>query len=213
VALTFHRTRSRAAFPAWVLLLPIGAGVVAWLMARKKQPAPSSASSSTSSGARLPAPLPPAPASSPLPRPAAIASTWVTPAKGRAYEPLFLQASARYDLPPGLLSRQASRESGYNPTARSSAGAVGIMQIIPKWHPEVGEAGALDPARAIPYAAKLLREYRDRFGSWSLALAAYNAGPTIVAKLGVVPPYKETRDYIAAILPDVGISEPGVRYA
>lgn len=100
---------------------------------------------------------------------------------------VFASAGAQYGLPRGLLEAVAYRESRFRPdiingTTRSSAGAVGIMQIIPRWHPEVGEAGALDPHRAIPYAAKYLRQLRDQFGTWTLALAAYNWGPGNLSK-------------------------------
>lgn len=129
------------------------------------------------------------------------------------YRALFDRASQQYGIPPNLLMRQGEVESSLIPDARSSAGAIGIMQIVPRYHPELGEAGALDPVRAIPYAASLLRQWYDRFGSWTLALAAYNAGPGNVARYGnAVPPFDETRNYVAKILPSVGITESGVRY-
>lgn len=140
-------------------------------------------------------------------------STWSPAKRAELYRPLFAAATTQYRLPPGLLMRIAQQESNFDPAARSSAGAVGIMQIVPRWHPEVGEAGALDPARAIPYAAKILAAWHRQYGNWTLALAAYNAGPGAVAKFGGVPPFAETRNYIAKILPDVGIVESGVRYA
>lgn len=133
--------------------------------------------------------------------------------RAELFRPLFDEATRRWQLPPGLLLAQGIAESALDPHARSAAGAVGIMQIVPRWHPELGEAGALDPARAIPYAAQFLRQLHNQFGSWTLALAAYNAGPATVRKYGGVPPYKETRDYVARILQRAGISEPGVRYA
>jgi soluble lytic murein transglycosylase-like protein len=129
------------------------------------------------------------------------------------YRPMFDAASARYRLPPGLLARVGEVESSLNPLARSSAGAVGIMQVVPRWHPSLGEAGALDPEKAIPYAAKILRAWRDEFDSWALALAAYNAGPGAVRQYGMVPPFTETRAYIQKILPAVGIVESGIRFA
>lgn len=129
------------------------------------------------------------------------------------FRPMFDAASARYGLPAGLLARVGEVESALNPQARSSAGAVGIMQIVPRWHPSLGESGALDPDKAIPYAAKILRAWRDEFGSWTLALAAYNAGPGAVRQYGnAVPPFAETRSYIEKILPAVGIVE-GARFA
>lgn len=103
------------------------------------------------------------------------------------YRPLFASAGAAYRLPPGLLEAVAYAESRFREDiitgqVRSSAGAVGIMQIVPKWHPELGEAGALDPAQAVPYAARYLRAHFERFGSWRLALAAYNWGQGNLAK-------------------------------
>jgi soluble lytic murein transglycosylase-like protein len=121
----------------------------------------------------------------------------------------FAAAAETWSLPPGLLEAVAYRESRFREDiidgrTRSSAGAVGIMQIIPRWHPEVGEAGALDPARAIPYAAKYLRQNFNRFGSWQLALAAYNWGPAnqekdLLDQIAGNEWPAETRVYVAEI--------------
>jgi soluble lytic murein transglycosylase-like protein len=94
---------------------------------------------------------------------------------------LFEIEGARNGMPPGLLEAVAYRESRFRPDiidgrTRSAAGAVGIMQVVPKWHPGLGESGALDPSRAVPYAANYLRTLYNKFGSWRLALAAYNWG-------------------------------------
>lgn len=129
--------------------------------------------------------------------------------KGEKYRPLFDRAEAQYSLPQGLLFRQAFQESRFRDDivsgeTRSPAGAVGIMQIIPKWHPEIGERGALDPAIAIPYAAKFMRQLYNQFGSWEKALAAYNWGPGNLQKQP--DPYKwptETRNYVTSIARDV----------
>ena len=128
-------------------------------------------------------------------------------AKGEKYRPLFDAAESRYRIPHGLLFRQAYQESRFRDdiisgALRSSAGAVGIMQIVPKYHPEVGEAGALNVPVAIDYAGKLLSQFHDQFGSWALALAAYNAGPANVIKYHGIPPFTETRNYVAQILAD-----------
>lgn len=98
------------------------------------------------------------------------------------FRELFATTGAHYRLPPGLLEAVAYRESRFRDDiidgrVRSAAGAVGIMQIVPRWHPEMGEAGALDPLRAVPYAARYLRAQFERFGTWKQALAAYNWGP------------------------------------
>lgn len=129
------------------------------------------------------------------------------------YAELFALAGAQYRLPPGLLEAVAYRESRFREDIitgefRSSAGAVGIMQIVPRFHPEIGEAGALDPVRAVPYAARFLRELFERFGNWKHALAAYNWGPTALAgalkRGGKWPP--ETIDYVAEISANAGLA-------
>lgn len=131
------------------------------------------------------------------------------------YRELFAMAGSQYRLPPGLLEAVAYRESRFRDDIisgelKSSAGAVGIMQIVPKWHPELGEAGALDPARAVPYAAGYLRQLFVRFGTWKHALAAYNWGPTALAnaiaagKGGVWP--AETIAYVAEIAANAGLA-------
>jgi soluble lytic murein transglycosylase-like protein len=139
---------------------------------------------------------------------------WSLPAKGKPYAPLFAANEARIKAPTNLLARQAQQESGYDPNARSPAGAVGIMQIIPRWHPTIGETGALNPAVAIPYAADYLNSLRSRFGTWAKALAAYNWGQGNLSKhLASVPKGddwltglpKETRDYVRKILGDLDL--------
>lgn len=144
-------------------------------------------------------------------------TTYATTADGIAneekYLPAITSAEQAYGLPPGLLHRQLFQESRFRSDiiegrTVSSAGAVGIAQIIPRWHPAVDP---LDPYAAISYAASLDRAYFDMFGSWSAALAAYNWGRGNQAKdlrdgiLGNEWP-KETRDYVAQITNDIGVS-------
>lgn len=136
-------------------------------------------------------------------------SGWSIPAIGRRFALLFQQSEYTHGVPQHLLARMAQQESNYDPDARSAAGALGIMQIIPRWHPDVNP---LDPAAAIDYAGELLRRHFERFGSWAKALAAYNAGPTRTATqiqtsgvnwLAGMP--AETQDYIARITADVRV--------
>lgn len=128
---------------------------------------------------------------------------WPTPASGREWEPYFSDADARSGLPRGMTSRVAWQESRYNPDAISSAGASGIMGIVPRWHPGVD---VWDPVASIYYGAGYLRANYDRFaGSWRLALAAYNAGPGAVAQYGGIPPYAETQQYVRSIAADLGL--------
>lgn len=140
---------------------------------------------------------------------ASTVSSWFHPS-GEKYRPLFNAAEKAQGIPSGLLFRQAYQESRFREDiitgkVRSAAGAVGIMQIIPKWHPEVGEAGALDPVRAIPYAAKYLAQLKKQFGSWELALAAYNFGPGNVAKTPAAKWPLETKNYVSQITADINV--------
>ena len=127
---------------------------------------------------------------------------WATPTRGLPYESLFDSATRQYGLPDGLLSRVAYQESRYDPNAYNPvSGASGIMQIVPKWHPEVDNP--FDPEEAIPYAAKYLRQLFDRFGTWELALAGYKAGPGNGGKYGGIPPFPETQQYVQNVMADV----------
>lgn len=124
-----------------------------------------------------------------------------TPAQ---YQPLIEQASTAYGVPDDLLSALLHQESGFDPLARSAAGALGIAQFLPSTARGLG-VDPLDPNSAIPGAAKLLASYYRRFGSWELALAAYNAGPGAVADAGnAIPPFAETQNYVAAIMAKAG---------
>lgn len=115
------------------------------------------------------------------------------------YSELFAAAGRKYGLSPTLLSAVAKVESGYNPDARSPAGAEGLMQLMPGTARGLG-VDPWKPAEAIDGAARMLAADRKRFGSTALALAAYNAGPTAVQRYGGVPPYAETQAYVQAVL-------------
>lgn len=108
------------------------------------------------------------------------------------------EAARRVGLDPDIFELQIQQESGFDPGAESPAGAVGIAQIVPAMHPNVDPR---DPLASLDYAAQwmadLVRQYGGRH---DLALAAYNAGPGNVAAFGGVPPFEETRRYLAAIL-------------
>ena len=91
-----------------------------------------------------------------------------------------------------LLAAQLYAESGFNPFARSPAGAEGIAQFMPGTAAAIGLADPFDPGAAIDAQAHLMRDLLGRFGSVPLALAAYNAGPGAVAGCGCVPPIPET---------------------
>jgi soluble lytic murein transglycosylase-like protein len=109
-------------------------------------------------------------------------------------------AAARYGIDPALLKGLIRQESGFDPAARSPAGAVGLTQLMPGTAASLGVDPA-DPAQAIDGGARYLKTQLDRFGGdASKALAAYNAGPGAVAKFGGVPPYAETQTYVQRVL-------------
>ena len=109
-------------------------------------------------------------------------------------------AAASNGIDPALLKGLVSQESGFNPSARSGAGAVGLTQLMPGTASALGVTDPLDPAQSLQGGAKYLREQLDRFGGdETLALAAYNAGPGAVQKYGGVPPYAETQSYVKKV--------------
>lgn len=114
--------------------------------------------------------------------------------------PDFLQAAATYQVPAQLLTAVAYEESGFNTSAVSSAGAEGLMQLMPSTAAGLG-VDPMDPQQAINGAAKLLGGYLSQYQSVPLALAAYNAGPSAVAAAGnAVPQIPQTQAYVSNIL-------------
>ena len=130
-------------------------------------------------------------------------TTFVSPRyKGRydgPYLQMARQAARRHNVPEDLFLRLVQQESNWRSKARSHKGAIGLAQLMP------GTAALLgvdpnDPAQNLDGGARYLRQMYQKFGSWRLALAAYNAGPGAVEKHGGVPPYRETRRYVRKIL-------------
>lgn len=114
------------------------------------------------------------------------------------YQQIFQQAAATYGVPVSMLEAVSQVESNYNPNAVSSAGAQGMMQIMPGTAKGLG-INPLDPTQAINGAAQLLSEKLNAFGSVPLALAAYNAGDGAVEQYGGIPPYPETQNYVTKV--------------
>ncbi len=125
---------------------------------------------------------------------------WATggDAAGRQYAAEFTAAGERYGVPPALLSAVGYVESRYDPGAVSSAGAIGMMQIMPEVASSLG-VDPTDPTQAIDGAARLLRSHYDRFGSWDLALAAYNAGGGAVSRAGNAIPSPRVAEYVRRV--------------
>jgi cell wall-associated NlpC family hydrolase len=120
-----------------------------------------------------------------------------------ALEPIFAQATQRYGLPPGLLEAVGKVESNFNVNAVSSAGAQGLMQIMPQTAAGIG-VNPTDPTQAINGAAQLLSEKLQTFGSVPLAVAAYNAGDGAVQRYQGIPPYSQTQNYVQSVMSYLG---------
>jgi hypothetical protein len=120
------------------------------------------------------------------------------------YQADFAQAGATYGVPAQLLSAVAATESSDQPNATSSAGAQGLMQLMPSTAASLG-VDPFDPSQAINGAAQLLSSYHTSYGSWSLAQAAYNAGPGAVEEYGGIPPYAQTQAYVQNVLTGAGM--------
>ncbi len=111
------------------------------------------------------------------------------------------EAAQRYGVDPVLLDALAWQESRYNPSVRSSAGAFGVMQLMPGTARELGVSDPHDVQQNIAAGAAYLRQQLIRFdNNVPLALAAYNAGPGAVIKYGGIPPYGETQNYVRVIM-------------
>jgi hypothetical protein len=116
------------------------------------------------------------------------------------FAPAIGRAAQRWNVGAALLAAQLYAESNFNPFARSPAGAQGIAQFMPGTARAYGLENPFDPDEAIDAQAHLMHDLLRQFGAVPLALAAYNAGPAPVARCGCVPPYPETRGYVARIL-------------
>ena len=122
----------------------------------------------------------------------------IAPAK--AYEGIIREAAAIYRVDPSLIRSVMQAESGFDASAMSRAGAMGLMQLMPDIAAAFGVVHPFDPRENIMAGTRLLRELLDQHrGNLKLALASYNAGPTAVAHYGAVPPFRETRNYVKKV--------------
>ncbi|HEY7951483.1 MAG TPA: lytic transglycosylase domain-containing protein [Solirubrobacteraceae bacterium] len=145
------------------------------------------------------------PATTPVATTASVPANPAAPSPGGSasmpYDGAIAQAAARYNLDPAVLHGLIQQESGFDPNSRSSAGALGLTQLMPGTASSLGVANPLDPVESIEGGARYLSQMMSRFGgNTEEALAAYNAGPGAVSQYGGVPPYAETQDYVNKVL-------------
>jgi soluble lytic murein transglycosylase-like protein len=113
---------------------------------------------------------------------------------------IIYQEAKKNEIRPELVAAVVQAESRFKPTARSGAGAIGLMQLVPKTGRWMGARDLTNPAQNIAAGAKYLRYLSDRFdGNETKMIAAYNAGEGNVQRFGGVPPFKETRNYVSKV--------------
>jgi soluble lytic murein transglycosylase-like protein len=119
----------------------------------------------------------------------------------KEFEPIINACALEYGVEKSLVKAVIHAESGYNPNAVSSKGASGLMQLMPKTAEGLKVSNSFDPAENIRGGVRYLKFLLETFkGDVNLALAAYNAGLSRVAQYRGIPPYAETRNYVAKVL-------------
>lgn len=151
----------------------------------------------------VPYPDPPAP---PDAVPAASVEQDLSVLASTPYGEIIARVSEAHGVDPMLVRALIQVESGYKPRAKSRKGAMGLMQLMPSTAREYKVRNPFEPKANIEAGIKHLKSLIDRFdGGVELALAAYNAGEGAVARFKGIPPYRETRNYVAKILSLAGI--------
>jgi soluble lytic murein transglycosylase len=129
------------------------------------------------------------------------ATRYAAPLQTRLYDDLIAQFSRVNGVREDLVRAVVQVESAFNPNARSPKGALGLMQLMPATVQQFGVHNPFNPFENIRAGVAYLRQLLDRYdNNETLALAAYNAGPSAVDRHGQsVPPYRETRDYVLRV--------------
>ena len=123
----------------------------------------------------------------------------------QSLDTIFQKAAKQYDVPVSLLKDIGKAESNIKPEAVSSAGAQGVMQLMPATAQSLGVTNPFDAEQNIMGGAKYIKQMLDRYdGDVKLALAAYNAGSGNVAKYGGIPPFAETQNYVKKVMAYAG---------
>ena len=142
------------------------------------------------------------------PAPPAQVVVELAPLAARPFAEIIDAVSVRHGVNPALVYALIEVESAYRPAARSAKGAMGLMQLMPATAKRYAVTDPFDPTANIEAGTRHLRSLLDRYDDdIDLALAAYNAGEGPVRKFGGVPPYPETRRYVAKILELVGAAQ------
>ncbi|MGA8311372.1 MAG: lytic transglycosylase domain-containing protein [Terriglobales bacterium] len=135
--------------------------------------------------------------------PPALAAVAAPPPKPQTLNEVINTISDRHHLDPDFISSVIHAESGFNPRAVSPKGAQGLMQLMPQTASKLGVSNAFDPRANVEGGTRYLSELLERYNFDVIkALAAYNAGPHRVEQYRGVPPYYETRAYVARIVRD-----------
>lgn len=170
-------------------------------------PAPLAAAEIPASPAKPLLPAPPSAGSLP-------ASPFSPPSSASAgktsYDSIIETIAAQFDIDAGLLRAIVQTESGYDASAVSPKGAIGLMQVLPPTGRRFGFTDLMDPKTNLSAGAAYLKWLLNRFDdNLELALAAYNAGESAVERYGsTIPPYRETRSYVASVIARYRASQP-----
>jgi len=116
------------------------------------------------------------------------------------YESKILELSLKYNVSASLVKAVITKESCFNPEARSHVGAIGLMQLMPETAKWLKVSSPENPMQNMKAGVRYLGQLRKRFGSDELALAAYNAGPGNVERYNGIPPFSETRNYVKDVM-------------